>query len=50
LNLDGSAGPGTVVNKGIKVLNGPERASLIFQNVPPTQQNFGFLEQKAGVT
>jgi hypothetical protein len=47
-NLDGFAGSGTLVNKGTKVLNGQVRVSLIMQNVPPAQQTFGFLEQKAG--
>jgi hypothetical protein len=47
--LDGSAGPGMVVNNGTKVLNGQARVSLILKNVPPSQQTFGFLEQTAGV-
>jgi hypothetical protein len=47
-NLDGFAGSATIVNKGSKTLNGPSKVSLIMQNVPPTQQTFGFLEQKTG--
>lgn len=47
-NLRGFAGSGAVVNAGTKVLNGPTRVSLVLQNVPPSQQTFGFLEQTAG--
>lgn len=49
-NLDGFAGPGTVLNKGTKVLNGPTRVSLVLQNVPPSHETFGFLEQTAGMS
>jgi hypothetical protein len=48
-NLSGFAGSGTILNGGTKVLNGQVRVSLIMQNVPPSQQTFGFLEQTAGV-
>jgi hypothetical protein len=41
-------GPVTALNAGTKVLNGPTRVALIFQNLAPSQQVFGFLEQKAG--
>lgn len=47
-NLSGFAGSGTVLNAGTKVLNGQTRVSLVLQNVPPSQQTFGFLEQTAG--
>ena len=47
-NLSGFAGSGTVLNAGTKVLNGQTRVSLVFQNVPASQQTFGFLEQTAG--
>ncbi len=47
-NLQGYAGAGTIVNNGTKVLNGPNRVSLIMKNVPPTQQTYGYLEQTAG--
>ena len=47
-NLSGFAGPGTLANNGTKVLNGQVRVSLVMQNVPPSQQTFGFLEQTAG--
>jgi hypothetical protein len=47
-NLSGFAGSGTVLNAGTKVLNGQARVSLVFQNVPASQQTFGFLEQTAG--
>ena len=49
-NLTGFAGPGTILNGGTKVLNGQVKVSLVMQNVPPSQQTFGFLEQTAGVT
>lgn len=48
-NLTGFAGSGTILNGGTKVLNGQVRVSLVMQNVPPSQQTFGFLEQTAGV-
>ena len=48
-NLTGFAGAGTILNGGTKVLNGQVRVSLVMQNVPPSQQTFGFLEQTAGV-
>jgi hypothetical protein len=47
-NLSGFAGSGTVLNAGTKVMNGQTRVSLVFQNVPASQQTFGFLEQRAG--
>lgn len=47
-NLSGFAGSGAVLNGGTKVLNGQTRVSLVFQNVPASQQTFGFLEQTAG--
>ena len=42
-------GPATTTNGGTKVLNGSQRVSLIFPNLAPTQQVFGFMEQTAGV-
>jgi hypothetical protein len=48
-NLTGFAGPGTILNGGTKVLNGQVKVSLVMQNVPPSQQTFGFVEQTAGV-
>jgi hypothetical protein len=47
-NLQGFAGSGTLSNIGTKTLNGQVRVSLIMNNVPPSQQTFGFLEQTAG--
>jgi hypothetical protein len=47
-NLSGFAGSGTILNGGTKVLNGQTRVSLVLQNVPASQQTFGFLEQTAG--
>src|SRR5262249_8465574 len=46
-NLAG--GPVPTTNGGTKVLNGSKRVSLVFSNLAPTQQVFGFLEQTAGV-
>ena len=46
-NLAG--GPVSTTNGGTKVLNGAQRVSLVFPNLSPTQQVFGFLEQTAGV-
>lgn len=43
-----SGGPVPVLNGGTKVLNGQTRVSLVFQNLAPAQQVFGFLEQTAG--
>jgi hypothetical protein len=47
-NLSGYAGAGTVLNAGTKVLNGLTSVTLVMQNVPPSQQTYGFLEQTAG--
>ena len=47
-NLSGYAGAGTILNAGTKVLNGQVTVSLVLQNVPPSQQTYGFLEQTAG--
>jgi hypothetical protein len=43
-----SGGPVPVTNAGTKVLNGPAKVSLIFPNLAPTQQVFGFMQQTAG--
>ena len=48
-NLAGFAGSGTVLNGGTKVLNGQTTVTLVLQNVPPSQQTFGFLEETSGV-
>ena len=42
-------GPVATTNGGTKVLNGSQRVSLIFPNLSPTQQVFGFMQQTAGV-
>jgi hypothetical protein len=39
---------GLLSNPGSKVASGKTSVSLIFKNVPPAQELFGFLEQKAG--
>jgi len=46
-NLAG--GPVPTTNGGTKVLNGSQVVTLVFPNLSPTQQVFGFLEQTAGV-
>ena len=43
-----SGGPVPVTNAGTKVLNGPAKVSLIFPNLAPAQQVFGFMQQTAG--
>ena len=45
-NLTGFAGPGSILNGGTKVLNGQVKVSLVMQNVPPSQQTFGFLDRQ----
>ena len=47
-NLNGFAGSGNLTNAGTKVLGGKITVTLGFNNVPPSQQTFGFLEQTAG--
>jgi hypothetical protein len=47
-NLDGGPITVNILNKGTKVLNGPTRVSLVFKDLPPSQETFGFLEQSAG--
>jgi hypothetical protein len=46
--LEGFAGAGTLSNNGTKVLSGQKTVTLVFNNVPPSEQIFGFLEQTAG--
>jgi hypothetical protein len=45
-NLNG--GPITPSNAGPKVVSGQTTVSLVFQNVPPAQEIYGYLEQTAG--
>ncbi|GAB4027764.1 hypothetical protein [Spirosoma koreense] len=47
-NLQGYAGAGSVGNAGPRTLNGKQTASLTFNNVPPTQQIYGYMEQTSG--
>lgn len=44
-----SGGPVATTNGGTKVLNGSQTVSLVFPNLAPTQQVFGFMEETAGV-
>src|SRR5687767_7127911 len=44
--LDGSFG--FISNAGTRTLSGKTTVSLIFKNVPPSQEIFGFLEQRTG--
>ena len=46
--LNGFPGSGTLANAGTKVLSGKITVTLGFNNVPPSQQTHGFLEQTAG--
>jgi hypothetical protein len=47
-NVGGFAGSGTLESAGTKVLNGSVTVTLGFNNVPPSQQTHGFLEQTGG--
>lgn len=47
-NLSGYAGPGNLTNTGAKALSGKNTVTLGFNNVPPSQQTWGLLEQTAG--
>ena len=46
--LSGFAGSGTLASAGTKVLSGKCTVTLGFNNVPPLQPTYGFLEQTAG--
>ena len=49
-NFGGFAGAGTLTGVGTKTLNGQQSASIIFNNVPATQQCFGHMIQTGGAT
>lgn len=44
--IDGSFG--FITNTGLVTVNGRRIVTLVFQNVPPAEQTFGFIEQTAG--
>jgi hypothetical protein len=44
----GGGGPGTLANPGTVHLEGSRRITLVFNNVPPTAQIFGFIQQESG--
>jgi len=46
--IDGFQGPGGITNAGTRVLAGKTTVTLIFKNLAPAQQIFGFIEQKSG--
>lgn len=47
-NLQGGPIGTTILNAGTKTLNGLARVSLVFKDLPPSSEGFGFLEQTAG--
>jgi hypothetical protein len=47
-NVSGFAGSGTLSGTGPRTLSGKQIVTLIFKNLPASQQVFGFLEQTAG--
>lgn len=48
--LDGFHGPGGITNSGTRVLTGRTTVTLVFRDLAPTQQVFGFIEQVSGST
>jgi hypothetical protein len=46
--LDGFRGPGGISNPGTRTISGRTTVTLIFPNLAPDQQIFGFIEQQAG--
>jgi hypothetical protein len=47
-NLQGGPFTVTILNAGTKTLNGLSGATLIFKDLPPSSEVFGFLEQTSG--
>jgi hypothetical protein len=47
-NLAGYAGGGTLDGAGSKVVSGQQIVTLIFRNVPPGAQVYGYVEQTSG--
>jgi len=47
-NVVASTTPGTVTGTGSRVVSGQSIVSLIFNNLPASQQVYAYLEQKAG--
>jgi hypothetical protein len=46
--LSGGPGASFLSGDGTKVLNGRRSVTLLFKNVPPSQQVYGYLQQTAG--
>ena len=49
-DLEGGVGAGTLPNAGTKVLNGSVTVQLVMQNVQPSQQTYGYLQQTSGAS
>ena len=49
-SLEGYVGSGNLPNAGTQVLNGSVTVQLVMQNVPPTMQTYGFLQQTSGAS
>ncbi len=47
-NLDGGPFGTTILNAGTKTLNGLTKVALVFPDLPPASEIFGFLEQRSG--
>ncbi len=47
-NLDGGPFGTNILNAGTKTLNGLTSVALVFPDLPPASEVFGFLEQKSG--
>lgn len=47
-NLEGGPPTLSILNAGTKTLNGPSKVSLIFKDLAPSEEVFGFLKQTSG--
>ena len=50
VDLEGEVGSGSLPNTGTKVINGSMTVQLVMQNVPPSQQTYGYLSQTSGAS
>jgi hypothetical protein len=48
LSVQASAGPGTVSGTGTRTVSGQQVVSVVFRNMPASQQAYAYLEQTAG--
>ena len=46
--LDGVHGPGGISNPGTRVLSGRTTVTLVFKDVAPAQELYGYIEQQSG--